>query len=339
MKITNDMINDELRETAEYLESKLSNISFKDLAKALKLSKDKRNDNNSNINVDSNLLALLKDSENLEGLEYEEKYILRKDKKNNLKLCIYKDKNKKENAPCVLWMHGGGYGIGTPEQSIITYKQLIDVSGCVVIAPEYTLSIEEPYPAALEDCYESLLWIKNNAKELGIRDDQIMIGGESAGGGLTAALSLYARDKKEVNIAFQMPLYPMIDYRMCTESAQNNNTPIWNSKRNEEGWKLYLGNLYEKEVPEYASPSLAKDYSNLPATLSFIGDLEPFRDETIEYIENLKNANVPVMFEMYKGCYHGFDRVCPDAKISKDATQFFLDSFKYAVENYFAKQN
>ena len=165
-----------------------------------------------------------------------------------------------------------------------------------------------------------------------------MVGGESAGGGLTTALSLYARDKGEVNIAFQMPLYPMIDDRMITESARNNNAPVWNSNLNERAWKLYLGELYGKDVPMYAAAARATDYKNLPPTVTFVGDLEPFRDETIEYVENLKKAGVPVKFEVYKGCYHGFDIACPDADISKKAIKFFIESFKYAVNNYFAAQ-
>lgn len=273
------------------------------------------------------------------NLECTEKFISRKKDGSKLKVYIYKASNTKENVPGVLWLHGGGYAMGSPEQFINTYKMLIEASNCVIVAPDYTLSIDEPYPAALEDCYDTLLWLKNHAKELGIRDDQIMVGGESAGGGLTAALTLYARDKKEVNIAFQMPLYPEIDDRMITESSKENNAPIWDSKLNKFAWQTYLGNLYGKDVPIYAAAARATDYKNLPPTVTFVGDIEPFRDETIQYVENLKKAGVPVNFELYKGCYHAFDRIVPNAEISKKATKFLMDSFKFAVNNYFAKQN
>src|SRR5690606_30824760 len=131
--------------------------------------------------------------------------------------------------PGVLWIHGGGYAQGVPEMSHDMYRQLIGTRDCVIVAPDYRLSIDAPYPAALEDCYEVLLWMKDHAQELGIRSDQLMVGGESAGGGLTAALAMYARDRGEVNLAFQMPLYPMIDDRMVTESAGDNNAYVWNS--------------------------------------------------------------------------------------------------------------
>ncbi len=179
--------------------------------------------------------------------------------------------------------------------------------------------------------------MKNHAEELGIRPDQLMVGGESAGGGLTAALCLYARDKDEVKISFQMPLYPMIDDRMITESAKENNAPVLNSRMNELAWKLYLGELFGKDVPYYAAPARATDYRNLPPAVTFVGDLEPFRDETIQYVENLRKAGVPVDFKVYSGCYHGFDIINPKADVSRDATIFFINSFKYAVDHYVMK--
>ncbi|MCX6307901.1 MAG: alpha/beta hydrolase fold domain-containing protein, partial [Bacteroidia bacterium] len=149
-----------------------------------------------------------------------------------LRICIFKSKESNEQAPGVLWMHGGGYGMGTPEQCLKRAKQLIDAHPCVIVSPDYRLSIHAPFPAALEDCYTTLLWMKARAEALGVNSRQLFIGGDSAGGGLAAALSLYARDKKEVEIAFQMPLYPMLDDRMQTESAKDNNAPVWNSASN-----------------------------------------------------------------------------------------------------------
>ena len=263
-----------------------------------------------------------------------DEYIPRNDG-SKMRILIFKPIKPLKNVPGVLWLHGGGYAIGAPEQAKKIAKRLIEVSNCVVIAPDYRLSIQAPYPAALKDSYEALLWMKNHAKELGIRDDQLMVGGDSAGGGLTAALTLYARDKGEVNITFQLPLYPMLDDRMTSESAMNNNAPVWNSKSNHNGWKLYLGKLFGTlNVPYYAAPARAEDYSNLPPTATFIGDLDPFRDETIQYVENLKKAGVPVDFKIFKGCYHGFERLCPKAEVSKKAMSFIVNSFIYAVEHY-----
>lgn len=276
---------------------------------------------------------------NDDTIEFSEEWIFRKDG-SKMRICIFRPLNAKEAAPGVLWMHGGGYALGFPEMSKIYAKKFLQVKNCVFVAPDYRLSIEAPYPAALEDNYAVLLWMKNHAKELGISDNQLMVGGDSAGGGLTAALTLYARDKGEVNIAFQMPLYPMLDDRMITESSKNNDAPVWNSKSNFNGWKLYLGSLFgTPNIPCYAAAARSEDYSNLPPTATFVGDLEPFRDETIQYVGNLKKAGIPVEFQIFKGCYHGFDQICPRAEITKKALEFIANSFKYAAEHYFAEQD
>lgn len=278
----------------------------------------------------------------IEGLHCDQKYIDRKNGQEKIRVRIYKPLTPSEKPlPVILYCHGGGYALTIPELSAPQIKGLLDTRDCIVVAPDYRKSIEAPYPAALDDCYDTLKWIKNNVDELGARSDQIMVVGHSAGGGLTAAVTLLARDKKEVNIAFQMPVCPMIDDQMQGESAIDNNAPMWNSKLNAFGWDLYLKGLKDnnQDIPAYAAPARATDYSNLPPTATYVGDIEPFRDETIAYVENLKAAGVPTKFELYKGGYHGFDAIVPKAKISQQAVKFILNEFDYAIDHYFAKQN
>ena len=101
-------------------------------------------------------------------------------------------------------------------------RNLVIKYGAIVVSPEYRLAGQVPYPAALEDCHRALMYLKEHADELGVRSDQIMVGGESAGGGLAAALCMYEKDIGGVNIAFQMPLYPMIDdrgTRVCLKNS------------------------------------------------------------------------------------------------------------------------
>ncbi len=319
MKVKRNMIDKDLRTTATII--KIINNTFTEFRLQL-------------FNKLMNKSGKVKDK----TIQFIEEWIPRKDG-SKMRICIIKPLTQKEDVPGVLWLHGGGYALGTPELAIMMAKWFMEVSNCVVVAPDYRLSIQAPYPAALDDSYEALLWMKSHTKELGIRDNQLMVGGDSAGGGLTAALTLYARDKGEVSIAFQMPLYPMLDDRMTSESAKDNNAPLWNSKSNFNGWKLYLGNLFETDnVPAYAAPARAADYTKLPPTATFVGELEPFRDETIQYVENLKKAGIPVEFEIYKGCFHAFEQICPKAEVSKKAIAFIVNSFKYAVEHYFAEQ-
>lgn len=240
--------------------------------------------------------------------------------------------------PGVLFLHGGGYAIGSPELFAQSYRMLLRTRDCVIVAPDYRKSLEAPYPAALHDCHGALLWLKENAASLGVREDQLLVIGPSAGGGLTAAVSLLARDRGDVRIAHQLPLYPMLDHRMVTDSARDNDAPVWSSKHNRIAWDLYLGGLAGDDVPKYASPALETDLAGLPPTTTFVGELDPFLDETEAWVEGLRAAGVPVAFERYPGCYHGFDGIRPGAKVSRRANDFLCERFAAAVDGDFAKQ-
>ena len=229
----------------------------------------------------------------------------------------------KEKTPGILWIHGGGYITGMAGMIYMSRAiGLVKKYGAVVVTPEYRLAGEKPYPAALEDCYSALKYLKNNSERLGFNPGKIMVGGESAGGGLTAALCMYARDKGEVKIAFQMPLYPMLDDR-DTESSRDNHAPVWNTKRNRFAWKKYLGELYGKDVLPYASPARQTDYSTLPPSYTFVGDIEPFYCETLQYTENLKKAGIEAEVDIYPGCFHAFDMLLPFKKESRKAISEF----------------
>lgn len=181
----------------------------------------------------------------------EERHIPRPDG-TSMRIVICYPEVRRSDSEGVLWIHGGGYALGIPEQEMGYARAITENTSSVVVLPDYTLSVDRPYPAALEDCYTALLWMKDHAPELGININQLFV----AGGGLTAALTLYARVRKEVKIAFQMPLYPMLDCRMETASMKDNDAPVWDAEANRLGWKLYLGKLYGSEnIPCYASPS------------------------------------------------------------------------------------
>ncbi len=269
--------------------------------------------------------------------QYEQVWIGRLDG-SRLRICVYTPRKRGKLVPGLLWLHGGGYATGAPEQDGAFITRFIRVSGCVVAAPDYTLSVEKPYPAALEDAYTALLWLKDNGGRYGMRQDQIFIGGESAGGGLTAALCLYARDRGEVAVAFQMPLYPMLDDRP-THSNTGNQAPLWTSESNDVAWKMYLGDAYRTDtVSPYAAPARCDDFRGLPPACSYVGGIEPFRDETIVYMKSLKAAGIPVQFRVFPGCFHAFDVACPWTKDAREAPKFLNECFKNAVKHYFARQ-
>ena len=244
-----------------------------------------------------------------------------------------------DRSPGVLWIHGGGYQSGSSRDVYVTRAISLTVKfGAVLISPDYRLSRKHPYPAGLEDCYAALLYLRDHAKELGIREDQIMVGGESAGGGLAAALCMLAKDRGEVNIAYQMPLYPMLDDR-DTESSRDNHAPNWNTKRNHKAWKRYLREAWGTDlVPVYAAPARRQDFSGLPPCYTFVGDIEPFYRETADYVENLKKAGVEAEMDTYPDWFHAYDVLFPMKKISREAIGRFEQHFAYAIGHYFAPQ-
>lgn len=268
----------------------------------------------------------------------ERKYI--KSNGNRIKLLILKPdiQGQGEKKPGILWIHGGGYITGMAEMVYMSRSiHLVKKYGVTVISPEYRLSGQAPYPAALIGCYHALLYMKKHAEELGIRKDQIMVGGESAGGGLAAALCMYAKDKRTVNIAYQMPLYPMIDNE-DTETSRDNHAPVWNTRRNHYGWKQYLKGIPGGKVPAYAAPARRKDYSGLPPAYTFVCTAEPFYAETITYVRNMQKAGVEAGIDIYPGMFHAFDMLLPFLPISKRAAERFEKNFEYAMAHYFSEQ-
>ena len=216
------------------------------------------------------------------------------------------------DATGVLWLHGGGYAVGM--------KEMVHMS-----------------PAALDDCYAALLYLKEQAAALGVRPDQLMVGGESAGGGLCAAVCIRARDTGEVNVAFQMPLYPMLDDR-DTETSRDNRGRVWNTRRNHLAWRLYLRGTDRAQLSTYAAPARLTDFAGLPPAYSFVADGEPFYAETVRYFGRLRAAGVPAELDVYHTDMHAFDMMQPHDAQSIAAAEAFEHRFANAQARYFAPQ-
>lgn len=246
-------------------------------------------------------------------------------------------KKPAEQTPAVLWIHGGGYVIGMSEMIFISRaKALVERYGAVVVTPEYRLACCDPYPAALEDCHAALLYLRDHAPELGCNPNQIMVGGESAGGGLTAALCMLCRDRGDVSIAFQMPLYPMLDDRN-TDPFRVFHNLTWGSRSNQIAWNLYHKGLQEP-IPPYAAPGRQSDYRNLPPAYTFVGSREAFYRETRAYIEALQAEGIPANMDVYDCGIHAADMVMPHLPHCKIAIRKFEEAFCHAAEHYFAPQ-
>lgn len=241
-----------------------------------------------------------------------------------------KDQSKK--APFILWIHGGGYSLGMPEMVYASrVRDLLKRYELVVASPAYTLSYKAPYPAALKDCYQTLLYAKNNSLELGIDTNKMMIGGESAGGGLALAVGIYARDQKEVDLKYMFPLYPMID---CddTVSSKNNHALVWNTRRNHRAWRRYLRET--KDIDPYVSPAKLADFTGLAPFYTFVADGEPFYYEAVNFTERAKKAGIDAKCDVYHSRTHAFDLYYPWSKNGKLVKKRFIENYDYVNKKY-----
>ncbi|MDR1733400.1 MAG: alpha/beta hydrolase [Oscillospiraceae bacterium] len=252
-----------------------------------------------------------------------------------LRLAVYTPLHRREHpkpAPAVLWIHGGGYAFGSPEQDEEWIRGFIHNGAALVVSPDYTLSVEKPYPAAFEDCCLALEWMRDNLEAYGADSQKLMVGGDSAGGGLTVALCLWARDTGKVRIAFQMPIYPEMN-KQLTPSSMDNDAPLINTDAYPASWGMYLGELYlSGEAPAYAVPAWAESFADLPPCFTYCGSIEPFRDETLTYAENLRKNGIPAECIVYDGCFHAFDILAGKTAIAREARANLWAAFRKASE-------
>ena len=215
----------------------------------------------------------------------------------------------------LLWIHGGGYLLGSPEQDDALCRRYVQRLGIVVAAARYRLAPEHPYPIPLEDCYTVLTWL---AGLPGVDADRIAIGGASAGGGLTAALSFLARDRGEVSPVLQVLSYPMLDDRTVGPDLDKPGFRLWNTRSNRFGWTSYLGGA----DPAVAVPARRTDLAGLAPAWLGVGTLDLFCAEDLAYAARLNAAGVECEVHEVPGAFHGFDGLAPKSAVS----QAYFDS-------------
>ena len=205
-------------------------------------------------------------------------------------------------------VHGGGFIAGDLETEHALAVRLAQELGVVVVAVDYRLAPETPFPGPLEDVYAGLVWTAQHADELGIDPQRIAIHGASAGGGLCAALALLSRDRGGPHIAFQFLSVPELDDRLTTASmTEYTDTPLWNRPRAVVSWDCYLGpgRAGSDDVPIYAAPGRATDLAGLPPAYVSVMHFDPLRDEGIAYALGLLKAGVNVELHLFPGTFHG----------------------------------
>ncbi|UKK82973.1 alpha/beta hydrolase [Sphingopyxis sp. BSN-002] len=234
---------------------------------------------------------------------------------------LFRPEAARPGAGAILHIHGGGMVMGSVKQTSMVPAALAAAAGVPVASVEYRLAPEHPFPAPQQDCHSALSWLAGQSEALGFDASRIVVAGESAGGGLAAALAIMARDLGGPAIAGQLLTYPMLDHRtgsdFCPYANPNTGEFIWTRASNRFGWRSLRGSYKaDDERRGWFSPSLADDLSNLPPAYIATGSLDLFFDENLDYARRLVAAGVPVDLHSYAGAIHAFNAI-PDAALSQ----------------------
>ncbi|WP_436776632.1 alpha/beta hydrolase [Yinghuangia sp. YIM S09857] len=225
--------------------------------------------------------------------------------------------NRRVPAPAVLWMHGGGMVMGNALQDDRLCARFARELGTLVVSVDYRLAPEHRYPAALEDCYAALAWLRDHGD---VDSSRIAVAGSSAGGGLAAGVAQTARDRGEITLAFQLLSYPMLDDRTVANVDHGpKDHVVWNTAANRFGWNAYLGiDPGSPTVASSAVPARREHLGGLPPGWIGVGSEDLFWAEGRAYALRLRQSGVPCEFFTVPGAFHGFDALAPKATVSRD---------------------
>lgn len=247
-----------------------------------------------------------------------------------IRVLSYRPNKAEKPLPAILHVHGGGFVMGAPEMKDVDNRILASELNCAIFSVDYRVAPEAPHPALLQDVYSVLVWLHSNARELGLDPARIGIKGESGGGGVAAAVALYARDQSGPRLAFQHLIYPMIDDRTAIRQDLNPHVGefVWTQEHNFFGWHALLGMAPGSDgVSLYAAAARATDLSGLPPTFIAVGSLDLFLEENMIYADRLSRAGIPVEFHLYPGAYHGF-QLAAQARVSIQAERDSRDALR-----------
>jgi acetyl esterase len=232
--------------------------------------------------------------------------------------------------PVLVFFHGGGFVLCNLDTHDGTCRSLANQASCVVVSVDYRLAPEHRYPAAPEDCYAALLWVAQHGAEIGADPARVAIGGDSAGGNLTAVVAQMARDRRGPKLRFQLLVYPVTDYRFDTPSYQQNAEGYFLTQSMMRWfWRQYLKDAADGAEP-YASPLRAKDLSGLPPGICITAEYDPLRDEGEAYAARLREAGVACPTRRYDGQFHGFFGMGAFIAKAKEATSEAAAALKQA---------
>lgn len=230
--------------------------------------------------------------------------------------------------PVVLHLHGGGYAIGAPRQDVPLFAQIMATRPCIIVAPRYRRSLQAPFPAALEDCHDVLVWLHGHAYELGARKTQVIVMGQSAGGGLAAALCLLARDRGSASVSAQFLVGAMLDDRTRITDLDPADLS-WSLGKNQLAWQLYLKG---QRATELSSPSRAESLAGLPPAFGICGDCDLFHAENVDYFGRLAATGGVAEFQTVAGGYHGVQVFAPKSEPGEAFSELLSETFVRALD-------
>ena len=225
---------------------------------------------------------------------------------------IIEPAGNQDELPAFIFFHAGAFLITGMAHHIGLLKEYATAANCKVFYIDYRLLPEHVYPTALYDCYALLEWVHKNAAELKIDRKRIVVGGDSAGGNLTAGVCLMARDRKGPAISAQMLMFPTTDARQGTDSMKAfTDTPVWNSVLSNMMWSMFFKNG-DFGIRQYVSVVEADSYQNLPEAYVETAEFDCLRDEGVAYARLLEAAGIPVLLNETRQTMHCYDMVdCP----------------------------
>ncbi|WP_022927245.1 alpha/beta hydrolase [Patulibacter americanus] len=222
--------------------------------------------------------------------------------------------------PAVLFFHGGGYIFGHIDLFDGPVSRYVSASGVPMLSVEYRRAPEHPFPTPVEDGYAALRWLHEHADELGVDPDRIGVMGDSAGGGMAAALAILTRDRGGPKVARQILLMPMLDDRTSTPDPHIAPYVLWSYDDSATAWPALLGDAAGgPDVPATAAPARLEDATGLPPAYIEVGQIDVFRDEDLAYATKLSRAGVPVEFHLHPGAPHEFDSIAFESDVARRA--------------------
>jgi acetyl esterase len=223
----------------------------------------------------------------------------------NLPIRIYRP-SEENNLPALVFFHGGGWVLNFLDIYEPALRKIAKNGNFVIIAVDYQKAPEHSYPAPLDDCYATLKWVTENAKDLGVDLAAIGVGGDSAGGNLASSVALKASNEQLISLAFQLLIYPCNDYQMNYPSATNYSQGYGlTTQAMKWFWDQYLSKVEDQEDP-YAVPVKANSLRGVAPAILIAAEFDPLTDDVKNYYQKLIKDSVPAIYKEFAGQIHGF---------------------------------